>query len=111
MHSIPSVATNASFSEVVGAISEGGRGIACILSDGNEFVGVVTDGDLRRAIEKFGDISKVVASDIMGNMPSTVAKDANLYECEILMRERQLTSLIVVDGSLMPVGVIKSFDA
>lgn len=111
MHKIPSVTTTATFSEVVSAISEGGKGITCILSDQDEFVGVVTDGDLRRAIEKYGDVSEIAASEMMGNKPIVVAKDANLYECEILMGERQLTSLIVVDGSLMPVGVIKSFDA
>lgn len=111
MHPVPSIREDASFADVVHQISEGGRGIVCILSQDNALVGVVTDGDLRRAIEKYGKTEALVAEDIMGKMPTTVPKGSNLYECESLMREKRLTSLVVVNEQLQPVGVIKSFDA
>ncbi|WP_110630652.1 KpsF/GutQ family sugar-phosphate isomerase [Salinicola salarius] len=111
MHPVPSIQEGASFSDIVHQISEGGKGIVCILSRDNALVGVVTDGDLRRAIEKYGKTEALVAEDIMGKMPTTVPRGSNLYECESLMREKRLTSLVVVNEQLEPVGVIKSFDA
>ncbi|WP_110600350.1 KpsF/GutQ family sugar-phosphate isomerase [Salinicola lusitanus] len=111
MHPVPSIQEDASFANVVHQISEGGKGIVCILSQAGDLVGVVTDGDLRRAIEKHGNTESLIAQDIMGKMPTTVPKGANLYECEGLMREKRLTSLVVVNDQLKPAGVIKSFDA
>lgn len=111
MHPVPSIREDASFADVVHRISEGGKGIVCILSRENVLIGVVTDGDLRRAIEKHGETEALVSEDIMGKMPTTVSKSTNLYECERLMRDKQLTSLVVVDGEFIPVGVVKSFDA
>ena len=111
MHPVPSIHEDASFADVVHQISEGGKGIVCVLSRDSGLVGVVTDGDLRRAIESFGDTETLVAENIMGKMPTTVLRSANLYECESLMREKRLTSLVVVNERLKPVGVIKSFDA
>lgn len=111
MHPVPVTSLDTSFSDVVHRISEGGRGIVCVLSNQGELVGVITDGDLRRALEKYPNSAEVAAEDIMGRMPTTVSILTNLYDCEKLMRERKLTSLIVIDEGLAPVGVIKSFDA
>ncbi|WP_298848829.1 SIS domain-containing protein [uncultured Salinicola sp.] len=110
MHRVPSLSREASFAQVVHEISEGHRGIVCVVDDAGQMVGVVTDGDLRRAIEKQGQTEHLTANDIMGRMPVTISPDANLYDCEQLMRERKLTSLIVAEGQ-EPLGVVKSFDA
>lgn len=110
MHSVPSLSLDASFAQVVHEISRGERGIVCVLDEEGAMVGVVTDGDLRRAIERQGQDGHQKAADIMGTMPVTIPGDTNLYDCERLMRERKLTSLIVSEGN-KPLGVIKSFDA
>ncbi|MGM8930657.1 KpsF/GutQ family sugar-phosphate isomerase [Salinicola halophyticus] len=110
MHPVPSIHEDASFADVVHQISEGGKGIVCVLSRDSGLVGVVTDGDLRRAIEKSTNTECLTARDIMGRMPVTVSGNTNLHDCEILMRERKLTSLIVAEAG-RPLGVIKSFDA
>lgn len=111
MHLVPSIREGTTFADVVHQISEGGKGIVCILSREGALTGVVTDGDLRRAIEKHGNTEALIAERIMGKMPATVPLNANLYECESMMREKKLTSLVVVDAQLKPAGVIKSFDA
>ncbi|WP_110689377.1 KpsF/GutQ family sugar-phosphate isomerase [Salinicola endophyticus] len=111
MHPIPVVSDKINFSDVVHEINEGGVGIVCVRSDSDNFVGVITDGDLRRAIEKYHSTDALIAEQIMGRMPTVVPVGTNMYECENLMREKRLTSLIVVDFQNEPVGVIKSFDA
>ncbi|OLO03643.1 KpsF/GutQ family sugar-phosphate isomerase [Salinicola socius] len=110
MHDVPCLPAEASFDHIVNKISQGERGIVCIVSPRAELLGVITDGDLRRAIEKFSVTDALTARDIMGRMPVTVAGDVNLHDCELLMRERKLTSLIVAESG-RPLGVIKSFDA
>ncbi|WP_110641206.1 KpsF/GutQ family sugar-phosphate isomerase [Salinicola sp. CPA57] len=110
MHDVPCLPAEASFDHIVNKISQGERGIVCIVSPRSELLGVITDGDLRRAIEKFSVTDALTARDIMGRMPVTVAGDVNLHDCELLMRERKLTSLIVAESG-RPLGVIKSFDA
>lgn len=110
MHEVPCLSGEASFDQIVNKISQGERGIVCIVSPSGELLGVVTDGDLRRALEKSTSEERPKARDIMGRLPITVSGETNLHDCEILMRERKLTSLIVVESG-KPLGVIKSFDA
>lgn len=110
MHQVPSLARTSPFAEVVHEISEGEQGITCVIDDAGKLIGVVTDGDLRRAIEKRGQTEDLTANDIMGTMPVAVSADANLFDCEHLMRGRKLTSLIVAEEGY-PIGVVKSFDA
>ncbi|NRB56592.1 MAG: KpsF/GutQ family sugar-phosphate isomerase, partial [Salinicola sp.] len=110
MHEVPCLSDEASFDQIVNKISQGERGIVCIVSPSDELLGVVTDGDLRRALEKSTSGERPKARDIMGRLPITVSGETNLHDCEILMRERKLTSLVVVESG-KPLGVIKSFDA
>lgn len=110
MHDVPCLPTGAAFDQIVNKISQGEQGIVCIVSSIGELLGVVTDGDLRRALEKSAACASLSAQDMMGTMPVTIGGDRNLHDCEILMRERKLTSLIVAEAGV-PLGVIKSFDA
>lgn len=110
IHEVPCLSGEASFDQIVNKISQGERGIVCIVSISEELLGVVTDGDLRRALEKSSADERPKARNIMGRLPVTVSGETNLHDCEILMRERKLTSLIVVESG-KPRGVIKSFDA
>jgi arabinose-5-phosphate isomerase len=110
MHDVPCLPAEASFDHVVNKISQGERGIVCIVSRQDELLGVITDGDLRRALEKSTGTDHLTAREIMGTMPVTVGGEDNLHDCELLMRERKLTSLIVAEAG-KPLGVIKSFDA
>ncbi|MEG3117110.1 SIS domain-containing protein [Salinicola sp. 4072] len=74
MHQVRFLACTAPFAEVVHEISEGRQGIVCVIDDAGQMVGVVTDGDLRRAIEKQGQTEHLTANDIMGRMPVVVAQ-------------------------------------
>ena len=108
-NNLPIVTKNAKVSETIIEISKTKQGIAIVLDNG-QIVGVVTDGDVRRAMqsnqEHFFDL---LVSDIMSKHPKTIKGDATLSEAEQLMRKFNIHSLIVVDESGQLTGIIDSF--
>jgi arabinose-5-phosphate isomerase len=64
---------------------------------GNSLVGIITDGDLRRMLEKNNDISFLKATDIMSKKPLTIASDTLAVKALGIMRENNITQLLVVD--------------
>ena len=112
MHSpLPSNLPSDSFKKVVSAITQGCVGITAVCSEQGELLGVVTDGDLRRAIEKHEDLKQLTAADIMHTKPVTIAADEMFAKAESLMLGRKLSSIIAMDQAGKPVGVVKFFDA
>lgn len=112
MHSpLPSNLPSDSFKKVVSAITQGCVGITAVCSEQGELLGVITDGDLRRAIEKHEDLKQLTAGDIMHTAPVTIGADAMFANAESLMVSSKLSSIIAVDAAGKPVGVVKFFDA
>ncbi|WP_119156703.1 KpsF/GutQ family sugar-phosphate isomerase [Caldimonas tepidiphila] len=107
---LPSVAPEASFKEIVSAITRGRLGIVAVQSAAGTLAGVITDGDLRRAMEAHDDIRSLAARDIMSSRPVTIAEDAMFSDAEALMESRQITALIALDTTGAPSGVVKIFD-
>lgn len=111
MHqALPSVAPQDEFRQVVSAITRGQLGIAVVLDAACGLAGVITDGDLRRAMERHGDMRALRASDMMSPKPLTVADDAMFNDAQRLMEERQVTAVVAVDERGKPVGIVKIFD-
>ena len=100
-----------SFKKVVSVITQGCVGITTVCSEQGELFGVITDGDLRRAIEKYEDLKQLTARDIMHTKPVTIGADEMFAKAESLMVSRKLSSIIAVDQAGKPVGVVKFFDA
>jgi arabinose-5-phosphate isomerase len=74
-------------------------------------VGAVSDGDLRRLLEKDGPkIMNDTAADAMGRSPKTIAKDAWATEALRIMEERKITSLFVVAPDGRPEGILHLHD-
>jgi arabinose-5-phosphate isomerase len=76
--------------------------------NGNELVGVITDGDLRRLIAK-GFRNDLLAKDIMGSNPKTIQKDELAVLALEMMKNNNITQLIVMDGNSYE-GVIHLHD-
>lgn len=93
---------------VIIEISSKRLGATAVL-DGTKLVGVVTDGDLRRMLEKNTDISKLCAKDIMTKNPRTIASGMMVVEALSIMRQNNITQLLVVDKSKYK-GVIHLHD-
>jgi arabinose-5-phosphate isomerase len=81
-------------------MSERPLGAACVVSDDRRLLGLVTDGDVRRALKNHDDIRPLRATDVMTASPTTVAPDALLHEALSLMENRpsQIYVLPVVDA-------------
>jgi len=74
-----------------------------------QLTGVITDGDLRRMLEKGVDLNHTSAKDIMGKNPKTIAADALAVDALDRMRKNNITQLVVTENNLY-FGVIHLHD-
>lgn len=93
----PSVKENSSIKEVIVEITNKRLGLTAVLNEHNGLAGVITDGDLRRMLEKGGDMLQTKASDIMGRSPKTIEAEALAVDALDKMRKNNITQLIVVE--------------
>lgn len=107
---LPIVAPNCGATEMIHRMTRGGLGLIVIVDEGN-IVGIVTDGDLRRAMEslqaKFFDINVM---DIATRSPKSINKNAKLIEAEKMMTQHKVNSLLVTDDEGELCGVIQIYD-
>ncbi len=102
--SLPFVSKDAGVLDLIRAMTVSGLGL-CLIDDKER--GVITDGDIRRAIETFGDaLFSMRAEEIMSRQPITVEVGTRMEDALSLMESRKITSLLVADG-ISIVGVVK----
>jgi arabinose-5-phosphate isomerase len=109
----PRVGMDAGLMDVMREISAKGLGMTAIVDADQRVVGVFTDGDLRRLIEKTGngtDLRSLVARDVMHADPRTVRADALAVEAAGLMEASRITSVLVVDEDARLTGALNSND-
>ncbi len=104
---MPLCTPNASFSDIVEAINQGGFG-CCGVVDNQSLVGIVTDGDIRRAVTS--QISELSARSIMTSNPQTISEDGLAAEALSLLSEFKITALFIVNSKNEPVGLIHVHD-
>ena len=107
---VPHVLPDASFTELMREMSKKGLGASAIVDEHHNILGVFTDGDLRRLIEKGVDLRALHASDVMHANPRTVLNDALAVEAAELMEQFQITSVLVVNESGALCGALNSND-
>lgn len=96
-HPRPAVHETDSINKVIIEITSNRLGAAAVLNKRNAVTGIITDGDLRRMIEKQRDYSKLTARDIMGRNPKRIDKDELAVNALELMRNNKITQVIVMD--------------
>ena len=93
-HDLPVVAPDCPAAEMIHAISKGGLGLI-VICEGERIEGIVTDGDVRRAMERLrGEFFNIRASDIATRNPKTISPDEKLIEAEKMMTRNKVTSLL-----------------
>ena len=99
---VPSVADTASFTDALVEMSRKGMGMTAVLDSGRRAVGIFTDGDLRRTLERQPDIRTLKISEVMKHRPRTIAPSKLAAEAVDLMDRHKINQLLVVaeDGSL-----------
>jgi arabinose-5-phosphate isomerase len=95
----PSVNKNSSLKDVIVEITRKRLGLTAVLNDDGVLTGVITDGDLRRMLEKGNDINHTTAKDIMGIHPKTIEGDALAVDALDRMRKNNITQLIVIEDN------------
>jgi arabinose-5-phosphate isomerase len=93
----------------VSAISSGRVG-AIVVMDNDMVVGIITDGDVRRALEKRSDIQNIQAKNIMSVNPQTIQGGALAVEAFRKMEEKSITQLVVVNPQNQFLGVVHIHD-
>lgn len=91
----PEVAITASITEVILEISEKMLGVTAVM-DNDKILGVVTDGDIRRMLQKTTDFSQLTAKDVMSENPKTIAYDAMAIDALDLLEEHQISQVVAV---------------
>jgi arabinose-5-phosphate isomerase len=92
----PSVPQQATVSDIIITITQFRLGAVAVLDDEN-ILGIITDGDIRRMLEKHTDLATITAADIMGKSPKIIDKDELAANALHIMRENNITQLLVSD--------------
>lgn len=107
---LPVVDESCSVTEMIQRMSRGGLGLI-VICRGEEILGIVTDGDVRRAMEsRQAEFFTIRPIDIASKSPKMIHAEEKLIEAEKMMTQHKINSLLVVDESKHLVGVIQIYD-
>lgn len=107
-NAIPRVDINDNIRTAIVEISSKRLGVTAV-TDNGKLAGVITDGDLRRMLENYTSIDQITAGDVMTKNPKTIGKETLVVDALSLMRQNDITQLLVLDGTNY-VGVIHLHD-
>jgi len=106
---LPTVPLSASIADALIEVTAKRLGMTAVL-DGPHLAGVFTDGDLRRALQRFTDLAGTGVAEAMTRNPRTIAADALAIEAVHLMDQHSINQLLVVDGQGALVGALGTHD-
>jgi arabinose-5-phosphate isomerase len=108
---LPVVRCTTSFRDTLLEITGKRLGVTAVVDDDGALAGIITDGDLRRALERITDVRTSVAADVMTRNPKVIAAEALAERALALMERHSITSLFILDETgRRPVGVIHLHD-
>lgn len=98
-HKLPAVSADTPLKDVIIEISGKRLGCTSVLDGNNNLLGIITDGDLRRMLQKDTRLDNIKARDIMTPSPKTIEKDAFAVQALHVMQLANITQLVVMDGA------------
>ncbi len=101
----PFVNPDSTVFEVIDSLTSGRNGITVVL-DGDEILGVITDGDLRRTLQKHKEYQHLLAKDILTSHPKRVYKDEKAVDAFHKLRDFNIGQLVVVDRNEQYFGIL-----
>ncbi len=107
---IPIVGENTSIKDTIFVITSKRLGMTCVVDSNGQLSGIITDGDLRRLLEKTLDIKNLSAGEVMTRKPKTLSRDLLASFALTQMENHNITSLIVVDSDNRPDGIVHLHD-
>ncbi|MEX0737571.1 MAG: KpsF/GutQ family sugar-phosphate isomerase [Bacteroidota bacterium] len=107
---IPVVRESIPLSEAIMEMTSKRLGATCVVNNAGALLGIITDGDLRRLLQRTTDVSGLVAKDAMTANPKTIRKDLLAAVALEEMEAFNITQLVVVDEHHQPVGMVHLHD-
>ncbi len=107
---IPRVALDTPMKDVIYEMSRKGLGITTVQDEEGRLLGVITDGDLRRLMEREPDPLRLTAGEVMHRGGATIGENVLASAALRILEERRITSVIVVDGERRVAGVLHLHD-
>ena len=97
--------------DVIYEMSKKGLGMTCVVDGDGALAGIITDGDLRRHMQRQADILQLSAVEVMTRDPIAITGDTLAAEALNILERRKITSIVVVDGAMRRVaGVVHLHD-
>ena len=107
---LPQVGPQTPFTEMLREMTGKGLGFTAVTDPAHRVLGIFTDGDLRRLIERGGDLRVLRAADVMHPGPKLVRADALAVDAAQVMEQHRITSVLVVDADGALCGALNSND-
>lgn len=107
---IPKVSKDTSIKDVIFEITSKRLGTTCVLDENGKLAGIITDGDLRRLLEKTLNISGLYAKDVMTSKPKVLNEEFLASFALQQMENFKITSLVITNDNNTPVGIIHLHD-
>jgi arabinose-5-phosphate isomerase len=107
---VPAVGRQTGFTELMREMSNKGLGASAVVDGSRRVIGIFTDGDLRRLVEKGVDLRSRTAEEVMHPGPRTLRSGALAVEAVTLMEQYRITSVLVVDDNDVLCGALNSND-
>jgi arabinose-5-phosphate isomerase len=108
--SAPTVRVSTPMPDVFHEMSSKRLGMTCVVDGDNRLAGVITDGDLRRAMSRSANVLAMTANDVMTRNPITIRRDVLAVEALKIMETHKITSVVVVDDRHSVHGVVQIHD-
>jgi len=106
---VPKVLITASLKEVIMEITTKRLGVTAVVEENSKLIGIITDGDLRRMLEKSNVLDNITAADILSYSPKIVNPDTLAVEALNMMRQFDISQLIVADENIY-LGILHIHD-
>mgnify|MGYP000131729612 FL=1 len=107
---LPRVNGDASLSEALLEMTRKGLGMTTVVDDNGRLIGIFTDGDLRRTLEKGLDIRQAGITEVMSARPVTMPPGHLAAEALQIMETRKINGLVICDADQRPVGALNTQD-
>ncbi len=107
---VPRVGPDTSFTDLMREMSAKGLGASAVVDGDGRVLGIFTDGDLRRLVEKGLDLRGLTAREVMHPRPRTIRHDVLAVEAAELMEQHRITSVLVIDPAGKLCGMVNSND-
>ena len=110
MNEKPAVKKDAPLKDVIFEISRGRLGATAVIDANNKIIGIITDGDVRRMLEKISDVSKIKAEDIITLNPKTIQPHLLAIEAFETLKKFDINQLLIAGDNNVYLGILHLHD-